>query len=131
VFDPATRSLLDEMRKIIGEAAPAATETISYNMPAFWQNQNLVYYAAFKDHISLFPTSSPFRAFQVELAKFKTSKGTIQFPLDKPLPKNLIRKIVKFRAAEDAEKTSMSKKKKISGRQLPDEKAKKVSKSKL
>ena len=116
-FDPGTRKLLDEMRKIIGEAAPAATETISYNMPAFRQHQNLVYYAAFKDHISLFPTPSPFQAFRLELAKYKTSKGTIQFPLDKPIPKNLIRKIVKFRAAEDAEKASSSKPKSASGRQ--------------
>jgi uncharacterized protein YdhG (YjbR/CyaY superfamily) len=103
-FEPSTRKLLDDMRNLIAESAPRATETISYNMPAFRQNQNLVYYAAFKDHISLFPTSSPFRVFSMELSKYKTSKGTVQFPLDKPLPRTIIRKIVKFRAAEDAEK---------------------------
>ena len=106
------------MRKIVGETVPNATETISYNMPAFRQNQILVYYAAFKDHISLFPTPSPFRAFQAELSKYKTSKGTIQFPLDKPIPKILIKNIVKFRAAEDAEKTAMAKSKSVTtGRQ--------------
>jgi uncharacterized protein YdhG (YjbR/CyaY superfamily) len=129
-FDLVTRKLLDEMRKIIGEAAPAASETISYNMPAFRQHQNLVYYAGFKDHISLFPTPSPLRAFQLELAKYKTSKGTIQFPLDKSLPKNLIKKIVKFRAAEDAEKASASKPKSASALQQRGEKRKKTSKSK-
>ena len=103
-FPPNVRKLLDEMRAAIRSAVPSAVETISYNMPAFRQRTNLVYYAAFKNHISLFPSSSPFKEFEEELAKYKTSKGTIQFPLDKPLPKTLIRKIVKFRAMEDAQK---------------------------
>jgi uncharacterized protein YdhG (YjbR/CyaY superfamily) len=101
-FSPEVRKLLDDLRAAIRSAAPAAMETISYNMPAFRQRTNLVYYAAFKDHISLFPSGSPLTAFNDELAKYKTSKGTIQFPLDKPIPKALIKKIVKFRAGEDA-----------------------------
>lgn len=101
-FSPEVRKLLDDLRAAIRSAAPAAVETISYNMPAFRQRTNLVYYAAFKDHISLFPSGSPLTAFKDELAKYKTSKGTIQFPLDKPIPKALIKKIVKFRAGEDA-----------------------------
>ncbi|MBP6334517.1 MAG: DUF1801 domain-containing protein [Bacteroidia bacterium] len=100
-FPPAVRKILKELREIIRKSAPKATETISYNMPAFKQKTNLVYYAAYKAHIGLYPTSSPIRVFTEDLEKYKTSKGAIQFPLDKPLPKTLISKIVKFRVNED------------------------------
>ena len=100
LFPENVQALLRKLRQTIHAAAPKAEETISYRMPAFRQKSILVYFAAFKDHIGFFPTSSPIRAFQKELSRYKTSKGTIQFPLDKPIPLNLVRKIVKFRVKE-------------------------------
>ena len=96
--------LLQQLREAILQAAPDVVENISYNMPAFKLRTNLVYYAAFKRHIGLYPTGSPIKAFEKELAGFATSKGAVQFPLDKPLPVALIKKIVKFRAEEDTAK---------------------------
>ncbi|MBS1772158.1 MAG: DUF1801 domain-containing protein [Bacteroidetes bacterium] len=107
----AVRDIMDDMRATIKQAAPKATEVISYNMPAFKQNGVLVYYAAAKEHIGFYPTSAPIVVFKEELAKYKTSKGAIQFPLDKPLPKTLIKKIVKYRIAEDEAKALAKKKK--------------------
>lgn len=92
--------VVEELRSVIQAAAPDAEEVISYNMPAFKQKSILVYYAAFKDHIGFFPTSSPIQIFEKELSKFKTSKGTVQFPLDKKIPRTLVKKIVKFRIRE-------------------------------
>jgi uncharacterized protein YdhG (YjbR/CyaY superfamily) len=88
---------LNEMRTIIKEVAKDCTETISYNMPAFKLKKVLVYYAAYKNHIGFYPTSQPIIAFEEELKPYKTSKGAIQFPLDKVFPKELIQRIVKFR----------------------------------
>lgn len=88
---------LNELRVIIKEVAKECTETISYNMPAFKLYKVLVYYAAYKNHIGFYPTSQPIIAFEEELKPYKTSKGAIQFPLDKALPKELIQRIVKFR----------------------------------
>ncbi|MCX8020690.1 MAG: DUF1801 domain-containing protein, partial [Chitinophagaceae bacterium] len=88
----------------IKQVAPQATETISYNIPTFKLNKNLVHYAAYKQHIGFYPTSSPMTVFKDELTKYKTSKGAIQFPIDKPLPTTLIKKIVKFRVKEDMAK---------------------------
>ena len=85
------------MRALIRAAAPKAEEVISYNMPAFRMKKILVWYAAWKEHIGFYPHSEPMKVFAPELAKFKTSKGAIQFPIDKPIPKALVRKIVKFR----------------------------------
>jgi uncharacterized protein YdhG (YjbR/CyaY superfamily) len=96
--------LLQQMRMTICEAAPGAEEVISYAMPAFKLNGILVYYAAFKNHIGFFPTSSGIAAFKDELSAYKWSKGAIQFPLDKPLPLDLIVKIVKFRVNENLNK---------------------------
>jgi uncharacterized protein YdhG (YjbR/CyaY superfamily) len=107
-LSPEKRSKLAELRTIIKEAVPKAEEVISYNMPAFKQNKVLVYYAAFKNHIGFFPTSSPIELFKDELAKYKLSRGTVQFPLDKPFPKTLIKKIVKLRTEQD---TAAAKKK--------------------
>ena len=98
------REKIEELRAIIKSAAPKATEKISYSMPAFDQNGIIVYYAAFKDHVSLFPTSSGIGHFAKELEQYKFSKGTIQFPLDQPLPKELIERIVKFRLEENLSK---------------------------
>lgn len=98
------REKIEELRAIIRSAAPKAIEKISYSMPAFDQNGIIVYYAAFKDHVSLFPTSSGIRHFAKELEQYKTSKGTIQFPIDQPLPRELIERIVKFRLGENLSK---------------------------
>lgn len=101
---PEARAKLRQMRACIRKAAPRATESLRWSMPAFSARRILVMYAAFKNHVSLFPTPSVTKAFAKDLAGFKTSKGTIQFPLDKPLPSALIRKITLFRVREDAEK---------------------------
>jgi uncharacterized protein YdhG (YjbR/CyaY superfamily) len=94
------RDTLEKIRQTIRKAAPKATEAISYQIPTFRLNGNLVHFAAFKDHVSFFPTSSGIRAFKKELSKYKVSTGTVQFPIGKPIPYNLIRKIVKFRVNE-------------------------------
>ena len=98
------RKILIEIRKTIKKAAPKATEKISYGMPAFVLNGNLVYFAAFKNHIGFYPTPSPIIAFKKELSSYKTSKGAIQFPIDKPIPYSLITKIVKFKVKENTKK---------------------------
>ncbi|MGZ5495902.1 MAG: iron chaperone [Candidatus Aminicenantales bacterium] len=100
-FPDDTRRILDEMRATIRAAAPGAEEKISYQMPAFYLQGNLVYFAAFKKHIGFYPTSSGVEAFKRELAPYEVSKGTIRFPLDKALPLKLISRIVKFRVAEN------------------------------
>jgi uncharacterized protein YdhG (YjbR/CyaY superfamily) len=93
------------MRAAIRSAVPReATEIISYSIPAFKLKKVLVWFAAFSDHVSLFPTASIIAAFKSELKSFTTSKGTIQFPLDKPLPIALIKKVVKARVAESESK---------------------------
>jgi uncharacterized protein YdhG (YjbR/CyaY superfamily) len=98
---PSIQPTLELLRQAIREVAPEAEEVISYNMPAFKLNKVLVYYAINKNHIGLYPTPSPILHFQKELKPYKTSKGAIQFPLDQPLPIDLIQKIVKFRIKED------------------------------
>jgi len=95
------RAALKNLRAIIRSAMPPdASEIISYRMPAFRRERVLVWYAAFSDHCSLFPTAAPIAQFKDELKSFSTSKGTIQFPLDKPLPTALIKKIVKARVQQ-------------------------------
>lgn len=98
------RDQLEELRVIIKKAAPRATERISYNMPAYDLNGILVYFAGYKGHIGFYPTASGIKAFQEEIAKFESSKGAVRFPLDRPLPKTLITRIVKFRLKENLEK---------------------------
>jgi uncharacterized protein YdhG (YjbR/CyaY superfamily) len=108
---PELRGTLRKIRATIRKAAPAAREVISYQIPAFKQNEALVFFAAFADHISFFPTSSGVAKFKKDLAAYKTSRGTIQFPLEKPIPYKLIARITKFRAMEDAAKAAKKKKK--------------------
>jgi uncharacterized protein YdhG (YjbR/CyaY superfamily) len=103
-FEGDTRKLLDELREIVKNAAPEAEEVISYNMPSFRLNGVLVYYAAHKEHIGFYPTSSPIRVFADELAGYKTSKGAIQFPKSQPIPAELVTKIVQYRQMENLEK---------------------------
>jgi uncharacterized protein YdhG (YjbR/CyaY superfamily) len=103
--EPAAGAL-NKMRVAIRSVAPKeATEVISYKIPAFKHNGILVWCAAFSNHISLFPTASVIDAFADELPGFSTSKGTVHFPLDKPLPVALIKKMVKFRVAERESKS--------------------------
>jgi uncharacterized protein YdhG (YjbR/CyaY superfamily) len=104
-FPGEIQEQLQCLRAAIKAAAPAAEERISYRMPAFYLRENLVYFAAFKDHIGFFPTSSGVAAFEAELGPYRISKGTIRFPLDRPLPLKLVAKIVKFRAAENLART--------------------------
>lgn len=104
-FSENIQQILTQLRKAIKDAAPKATEVISYGMPAFKLNKVLVYYAANKSHIGFYPTPASILYFKNELSAYKTSKGAIQFPLDKPLPLALIKKIVKFRVAQDKEKS--------------------------
>ena len=101
---PNIQALLQQIRATIHEAAPNAEETISYQMPAFKQNGVLVYFAAFKNHIGFFPTAQGIEAFKDKLAGYKTSKGTIQFPLDHPLPLDLITEIVRSRVKANTSK---------------------------
>ena len=96
--------LLGQMRATIQKAAPEATEKISYGIPTFHLNGNLVHFAAFPNHIGFYPTSSGIAAFKKELGAYKWSKGAVQFPKDKPLPLVLVDKIVKFRVKESVEK---------------------------
>ncbi|MBS4213553.1 MULTISPECIES: iron chaperone [Neobacillus] len=111
-FPPDIQEKLNSIRNFIKEMVPNAEEKISYQMPAFFLYGNLVYFAAFKKHIGFFPTSSGIAAFQHELSEYKTSKGTVQFPLEKPIPYELIGKIVKFRVAENLKKAEDKVKKK-------------------
>jgi len=104
------RKILEKIRETIHSAAPSAKEVISYGMPAFKINSVLVYFAAAKNHIGFYPTASPIVVFKEELAEYKTSKGAIQFPIDKPIPYDLITRIVEYRAYEDSMK---AKKKKV------------------
>src|SRR5689334_23603755 len=89
--------LLEKMRKTIRKAAPKAEGRISYGMPAFYQDGILVWFAAFKEHIGFYPKPSAIAAFKKDLSKYEGTKGTIRFPIDKPLPLALVSRIVKFR----------------------------------
>ena len=100
------RQLLDTIRHTIKQAAPNAEETISYGMPAFKENKVLIYYAVNKNHIGIYPGSNAIVYFKKELEKYSTSKGAIQISLAKPIPVGLIKKLVKFRIAEDAKKNN-------------------------
>lgn len=101
-FPPSTRKILQGFRKAVRAAVPGAREKISYGMPAYAVNGVLVYFAAYRNHIGFYPTSSGVRVFKDELNSYKTSRGAVQFPIDKPLPMVLIKRITKFRAEEDA-----------------------------
>jgi uncharacterized protein YdhG (YjbR/CyaY superfamily) len=92
---------LKELRATVKAAAPDATEKISYQMPTFYLEGNLVHFAALKNHIGFYPTPSGVQAFIKETAKYASTKGAIQFPLDEPLPLKLVSKIVKFRVKEN------------------------------
>jgi len=105
-FPSEIQTILQQLRLTIKQAAPQAAEIISYNMPAF---KNIVSYAGYKNHIGFYPGSKAIVIFSGELTKFKTSKGAIQFPVNKPLPTALIKKIVKFRVVESAKTLKVKK----------------------
>lgn len=95
------KPILQELRKVIHQEVPEAVETISYKMPTFKLNgKSLIYFAAFKSHIGVYPTDTNLETELKEVAKYKTGKGTLQFPLDEPFPMNLIKEIVRFRVRE-------------------------------
>jgi uncharacterized protein YdhG (YjbR/CyaY superfamily) len=103
---PEVQILLEQMRQTIKKAAPNAEEVISYNMPAFKYYGMLVYFAAYKKHIGFYATPTGHSEFKEKLSAYKQGKGSVQFPLDEPLPLNLITKIVKFRIEENLKKKS-------------------------
>ncbi|MEZ0485183.1 iron chaperone [Fibrella aquatica] len=109
-FPEAVRVQLEYLRQAIRDAAPDAQEAISYQMPAFMLAGKLVYFAGYKNHIGFYPTPSAITAFADELTGYNCAKGTVQFPLDKPLPLDLITRMVKFRVAENLAKAVAKKK---------------------
>jgi uncharacterized protein YdhG (YjbR/CyaY superfamily) len=100
-FPENVQIILEELRQAIRESAPEAEEVISYRIPAFKLNGILVWFAAFKNHIGFYPTSSPMKAFKEELSGYEVSKGTIRFPINKPIPFDLAKKIVRYRVKEN------------------------------
>ena len=101
-FPKDVQTILEKMRKTIREAAPGAVETISYQMPTFKLNgRGLVYFAAFKNHIGFYPIPSGVEAFEKELSPYKQGKGSVQFPIDQPVPYDLVKRIVTFRVNEN------------------------------
>ncbi len=105
-FPADVQRILQEIRRIIRRAAPDAEEAIKYRMPTFVLKGNLVHFAAFAKHIGFYPTPSGIEAFQDALAAYHHAKGSVQFPLDQPVPFDLIRKIVAFRVRETREKVA-------------------------
>lgn len=103
-FPDNIQKILQTLRKVINESAPDSKEKISYQMPTFYLNGNLVHFAAYKNHIGFYPTPSGIDAFKAELSKYKGAKGSVQFPINEPLPYELIKEIVKFRVQENTEK---------------------------
>ncbi|MRN56451.1 iron chaperone [Paenibacillus monticola] len=111
-FSPEVQDKLKMIRTVIKEAAPDAEEKISYQMPTFAMHGNLVHFAAFKKHIGFYPAPRGIDAFKEELSVYKGAKGSVQFPLDQPLPFELISRIVQFRVAENIKKAEAKSKKK-------------------
>jgi len=108
-FPETIQERLREMRATIKAAAPDATEKISYQMPTFFLKGNLVHFAAFKSHIGFYPTPQGIEAFKDELSIYEGAKGSVQFPLDRPLPLELVSRIVKFRVSENLKKSAKKK----------------------
>ena len=108
-FPPLVQEKLEAIRATIRKAAPEAEETISYQMPAVVLKGTLVYFAAFKKHIGFYPKTTAIKKFRKELSAYEGAKGSVRFPLDRPIPTALIRRIVKFRAAENRAKAKAKK----------------------
>ena len=105
-FPADVRAMLSELRSTIRQCAPQATEKISYRIPTFHLNGNLVHFAAFERHIGFYPGPSGIARFREELARYRSAKGSVQFPLDEPLPVQLISAIVRFRVEENTQNTA-------------------------
>jgi len=103
-FPEDVQAILQQVRATIHKAAPEATEDIKYAIPTFVLNGNLVHFAAFKSHIGFYPTPTGIEEFEKELSVYKQGKGSVQFPLDQPMPLDLITRIVKYRVKQNAEK---------------------------
>lgn len=112
-FPKDVQEKLKKIRMTIRKAAPEAAETISYQIPTFTLKGNLVHFAAFKNHIGFYPTSSGIEKFRNELSAYEGAKGTVRFPLDKPIPFDLIGKIVRSRVLENLERAKAKRKKKL------------------
>lgn len=110
-FPEAIQAKLQALRAVIHAAAPDATEKISYQMPTFFLHGNLVHFAAYKNHIGFYPAPHGIEAFQEELATYKGAKGSVQFPIEEPLPMELISRMVRYRAAENTKKAESKRKK--------------------
>ena len=110
-FPETTQAKLNEIYELIKVAAPEAIEKISYGMPTFYLHGNLVHFAAYKNHIGFYPAPSGLEAFKTEIEKYKHSKGAVQFPLDKPIPKKLVEKIVRYRLQQNMMKAQSKMKK--------------------
>lgn len=105
-FPDETQKILREIYSLIKNAVPESKEKISYGMPTFIFHGNLVHFAGYKNHIGFYPTPSAIEKFKKEIAKYKWAKGSVQFPIDQKLPKELITKMVQFRVKENQEKTA-------------------------
>jgi len=105
-FPKEIQGILEKVRKTIGSAAPGAQETISYQIPTFTLNGNLVHFAAFKNHIGFYPTPTGIAKFKKQLSAYGGAKGSVQFPLNQPIPYALISRIVKFRVKENLERAA-------------------------
>jgi len=103
-FPPATQQMLQQLRKTIQKAAPEATETIGYGIPTFKLHGNLVHFSGYNHHIGFYPGAAGIENFKQELSGYKGAKGSVQFPLDKPLPLELITRIVSFRVQQNMAK---------------------------
>jgi uncharacterized protein YdhG (YjbR/CyaY superfamily) len=105
-FPPETQKALEELRALIRASAPDATETISYAIPTFDLNGHLVHFAGYEKHVGFYPTGRGVEAFKQELKPYKSGKGSVQFPLDRPMPTDLIRRIVEFRVSQNTGEAS-------------------------
>ncbi|MDD3617856.1 MAG: DUF1801 domain-containing protein [Desulfobulbaceae bacterium] len=111
-FPPDVQEILEQIRAAIKEAAPEAEEAIKYRIPTFVLKENIVHFAAFKNHVGFYPTPSGIEEFKDELSSYERAKGSVRFPVDKPMPLKLIKKIVMFRVKEAEAKAPATKRKK-------------------
>ncbi|MDR0410617.1 MAG: DUF1801 domain-containing protein [Treponema sp.] len=111
-FEPAIQRTLNELRNLIRSEAPEAVEKISYGIPTFYLNGNLVHFAAFKDHYGFFPSPSGINEFEKELIPYRTGKGTLCFPFNKPIPWDILKKVIRYRVEENVRKAKERTKKK-------------------
>ena len=105
-FPKDVQRILKEVRAVVRAAAPDAEERIAYHMPTYTMGKNLAYFAAFKSHVGFYPTPNGISSFEKQLSKYKRAKGSVQFPIDEPMPLGLIRRIVEYRVKEQKKKNA-------------------------